>query len=196
MYEIELKAHVENRAALIKTLENFAYFSGAVEKEDSYYAKTVDGKEFSVRIRKETPFAPKEISAPTNIDTQKTVIFTYKRKELLIQDGKALEVNDEKECTLNNAEPFEAFLSDTGFELVLTKHKIVLDWQYNDVLLELCKVPPLGDFLEIEIMSESNDDKQIEQTNKKLLSMLAKCGIDESKIEKRYYSQMLMEIKK
>ena len=195
MYEIELKAHVEDRQALIKKLESFAYFSGAVEKDDTYYGKTVEGRQIQVRIRKETPFTPKELDLPeVSIDSQKTVIFTYKKKELLDKDGKAIEVNDEQECTLDEAAPLESFLKDVGFKTDIVKHKVVLDWQYNDVLFELCKVPPLGDFIEIEIMSNSNDPKQVENTNKKLLAMLAKCGISEDKIEKRYYTQMLQEL--
>ena len=78
MYEIELKAHVDDRQALIKKLESFAYFSGAVEKDDTYYGKTVEGRQIQVRIRKETPFTPKELDLPeVSIDSQKTVIFTY-----------------------------------------------------------------------------------------------------------------------
>ena len=35
MYEIELKAHVEDRKAVIKNLERFADFSGAGAKNNS-----------------------------------------------------------------------------------------------------------------------------------------------------------------
>ena len=37
MYEIELKAHVLDRKSVIQNLEKFATFSGAVEKDDTYY---------------------------------------------------------------------------------------------------------------------------------------------------------------
>lgn len=196
MYEIELKAHVENRAQLIKTVERFADFAGAVEKEDTYYSKTVEGKEIRVRIRKEIPFTTQEIENAPAIAAPKSVIFTYKRKEIRTEGNNAFEVNDEKECLLSDALPFEAFLTDTGFNPVLTKHKIVLDWQYDGVLLELCSVDRLGDFIELEIMSESNDDKIVTQTKQKLLKILSKCGISEDKIEERYYSQMLEELSK
>ena len=56
MYEIELKAHVEDRKAVIKNLERFADFCGAIEKDDTYYSNTINGKTVKARIRTETPF--------------------------------------------------------------------------------------------------------------------------------------------
>ena len=175
MYEIELKAHVLDRKSVIQNLEKFAAFSGAVEKDDTYYSNTINGKSIKVRIRK------------------KSVIFTYKRKEILEKDGTSIEVNDEKELFLSDADAIEAFLFDTGFKTTLKKQKTVLSWHYDGANLELCNVARLGDFLEIEILSENNSEKTVSQSREKLLKMLSKCGISEDKIENRYYSQMLGE---
>ncbi len=195
MYEIELKAHVKDRQQLIKNLERFAVFSAAVEKDDTYYSKEVNGKNIKVRIRKETPFTTEETQNAPQIHQQKSVTFTYKRKEILQKDGTSIEVNDEKETFLTEEEPFEAFLTDIGFVTSLKKHKITLGWYYDGAHLELCTVDRLGDFIEIEILSETNDETQVLQTKQKLLKLLAKCGISEDQIENRYYSQMLGELK-
>jgi adenylate cyclase class 2 len=195
MYEIEIKAHVDDRAKVIKNLERFADFAGAVEKDDSYYENNINGKTIKIRIRKESPFTTKEIPDAPQALSHKSVIFTYKRKELLEDAGRSFEVNDEKETFLTEAEPFEAFLEDTGFKSTLTKHKIVLAWHYDNAHLELCTVDKLGDFIEIEILSEHNDEKQVNEAREKLLKLLSKCGVTEDKIEKRYYSQMLSELK-
>ncbi len=196
MYEIELKAHVKNRRDVIKNLERFAVFSAAIEKDDTYYSKEINGKTIKVRIRKETPFTTEEIPDAPQITGQKSVIFTYKRKEIITKDETSIEVNDEKETFLSEAEPFEAFLTDTGFVPSLKKHKITLGWHYDGAHLELCTVDRLGDFIEIEILSESNEENQVLQAKEKLLKLLSKCGIDESQIEERYYSQMLRELTK
>lgn len=195
MYEIELKAHVENRQQIIKNLERFADFAGAVEKDDTYYSNSINGKTIKIRIRKETPFSTTEIPNAPAISAHKSVILTYKRKEIREENGHGFEVNDEKEIFLSEAEPFECFLEDTGFKSTLTKHKIVLTWHYDNAHLELCTVDKLGDFIEIEILSEHNDEKQIEEAREKLLKLLAKCGISQDKIENRYYSQMLEDLK-
>lgn len=196
MYEIELKAHVQDRRETIKNLEKFASFYGAVEKYDSYYENTVNGKTIKVRIRKEMPFSTEEVDYSPNIATGKSVVFTYKQKELHSENGIPIEVNNEHETFLSDAEPVESFLADTGFTPSLTKHKIVLSWQFDGALLELCSVDRLGDFIEIEILTETNDTHQVEQAQARLRKLLSKCGVSEYQIEKRYYSQMLEELKK
>lgn len=196
MYEIELKAHVQDRKKTIKNLEKFASFYAAVEKYDSYYENLINGKTIKVRIRKEIPFSTKELENSPKVSAGKSVIFTYKQKEMHSETGVAIEVNNEHEAYLSDAEPLESFLKDTGFSLSLTKHKTVLSWQFDGILLELCNVERLGDFIEIEVLTETNDSHQVEQAQARLRKLLSKCEIPEDKIEKRYYSQMLEELKK
>ena len=52
-------------------------------------------------------------------------------------------------------------------------------------------MPPLGDFLEIEVFAK--DDAHTEDAKRALLSIFKHCSIDESAIESRYYSDMLDE---
>ena len=59
---------------------------------------------------------------------------------------------------------------------------------------ELCNVPPLGDFLEIEILVKDTNEETIKPLQDKLLELLDMTGIGRDKIEKRYYSDMLREI--
>lgn len=191
MFEVELKAHVADRASVIAALNGFACYEGAVQKEDAYYAKA-GGKR--ARLRKETPFiadgAPPLASGSEPPCPR--VFFTYKRKEVRTDSaGNAVEVNDEKECMLSDASPLEAYLCDNGFSIVLQKQKTVLGWKSAAVHIELCTVPPLGDFLELEVLSERNDAATVEALRADLCAVLAKAGIDESQIENRYYSEML-----
>ena len=184
MYEIELKAHVKEVSKVSETLHKIAKFIHSVKKEDSYYTLEKDSKKITARIRKETEFL--------NGEKKESFFLTYKKKEMKLNNsGKLIEVNDEKELFLSESEPFEVFLKDTGFKTTLKKHKTVLSWHYDGAHLELCTVERLGDFMEIEILTESNDEKTVSQTKEKLLKMLSKCGISEDKIENRYYSQML-----
>ena len=195
MYEIELKAHVSDRKNTIQKLEKFAEFFGAVEKFDTYYSKNSSDKKSPYRIRKERPFKSEEIPSDKKNNSEKSIVFTYKKKETRLQNGNSMEVNDEKECFLSNAETIETFLLDNDFVPILQKNKIVLSWYFEDFHIELCSVPPLGDFLEIEYLSESDDEKTVNETRLKLVSILERAGIEKSKIENRYYSQMLDEVK-
>ena len=182
MFEVELKAHVDDRAHVIETLNSFAQYDDTVEKSDVYWGKMAGERKIQARIRTEKSARGKKI------------FFTYKQKELRVgEDGIQIEVNDEKECELLDSAPVEAFFSDLGLRVFLEKRKSVVGWHFEDAHIELCTVPPLGDFLEIEILSGFNDETAVSAGREKILSLFARCGIGEEKIENRYYSEMLRE---
>ena len=196
MFEIELKARVslEERPGLIQRLNGFASYRGAVKKSDSYYA--LEDKK-RCRIRMESPFRCPEQPLEGEAEGQSHVFFTYKRKELRVgSDGHALEVNDEKECELSDADPLRSCLLDNGFSLVQQKEKSVLGWQWNAVHIELCSVPPLGDFLELETFAPDSGAATVEAAQRLLKGVLKKAGIAETAIENRYYSELLREAEK
>ena len=152
--------------------------------------KTGDGI-LSVRLRKEV--------AISNEKTNQKNILTYKRKEKKVSgNGLETELNDEKECEVSSFNALESLFQDAGFAPYLTKQKSVEDYiastPYGNATLELCEVSKLGDFLEIEILSEKNDEKTVSQIQMELRNLLAKCEIPETDIESRYYSELLSEI--
>ena len=189
-----MKAHVKDRNEVIKKLNSFAVFLGRVVRDDTYWFN----EKTKVRIRRE-----KEITSENKIGKE-IILLTYKKKENRVSaEGNAMEVNEEHECELSSAEPVETFLSDAGFFVDLKKHKDVLDWKYNftlpqsgqtiQVTLELCTVPPLGDFLEVEVLSQKDDRDFTESVRKELEKLIVLSGIDKSQIENRYYSEMLKD---
>jgi len=195
MFEIEIKAHVYNRDEVIKLLNEKAKYLGHTEKADVYYKfdlngkKAPDGRDFlTARIRKEKlVFNEKESF---------TNYFTYKRKHVIQNsDGSQIEANEENEFTVGDASPLEVFFGDLGAEISLTKEKIVEQWIYSidgeEAHVELCTVPPLGDFLEIEIMKEENDAATVEKIKKLEEKIFTICNIPLSQIEPRYYRELL-----
>ena len=192
MYEVELKAHVADRNAVIARLSEVAQYCGAVQKDDVYYAQP-GGKK--ARIRTETPVTVADgLYQLAEAAGVPHIFFTYKRKERRFDaHGAAIEVNDEKECELSAAEPLQAYLADNGFEVVLEKRKLVMGWRSGDVHIELCQVPPLGDFLELEVLAERNDAALVATLRKKLCAVLSQAGISEAQIEDRYYSDLLRD---
>lgn len=188
MFEVELKAHADDRNFVISTLNSFAEYETSVQKIDTYWGKIQDGKKVQARIRKLLPQDnPKEAK----------FFFTYKQKEVRKNEsGIEIEVNDEKECEISDPIPFEAFFKDSGMEILLEKTKATIGWFFEDAHIELCTVPPLGDFLEIEIICESADEAKVAECRNKIISLFKKCGIGEDKIENRYYSEMLREARK
>lgn len=192
MYEIELKAHTYNRKETIKILNTFANYVGFFQKEDSYYKlqKQNSNDFISVRIRKELSKQEQNIS--------EKIYLTYKQKELKnTSDGTKIEVNNEKECELSNSETVISILLDTGFYEYLSKSKTVEKFTYQTpfgiATIEICTIPPIGDFIEIEILNDSNNESNVDNIKKEILSILEKCNIPQSQIEEKFYSQLLKE---
>ncbi|MDY5123560.1 MAG: CYTH domain-containing protein [Treponema sp.] len=193
MYEIELKAHVYNREKVISKLNEIAIYGGHTEKSDTYYHLPKKDDYLSVRIRKE--------SLLLNNEQTFTNYFTYKRKESFVsENGSMIEVNQENEFTMADSKPLELLFKDLGGTVSLVKNKSADQWSVmingNNVHIELCNVPPLGDFLEIEILKEKNDDITVIEMKKIEENIFLECGIQLSQIENRYYSELLREINK
>lgn len=198
-YEIELKAHVENPGRVIELLNKTGIYLGHTEKSDDYYhfelpagTKAPDGRTFvSARIRQEI--------LTLNDEKSEKFYFTYKRKEIKTgNDGAQLEVNEENEFTFSDASPLQVFFKDLGAKIDLHKTKSVEQWNVvkngETAHVELCNVPPLGDFLEIEIIKEQNDEETVKKMKEIILSIFKECEIGKDKIENRYYKDMLKEI--
>ena len=195
MTEIELKAHVFDRKKLVEKLNSFAKYEKTVAKDDTYFhlEKKSAGKNYiSARIRRQTE--------KTENGAKTTNFLTYKKKEMKTDtNGIPIEVNDEKESEISNPEALETLFGDIGFVPALKKLKEVMifsaETAHGKANLELCNVEKLGDFIEIEILSAKNDPQTVEKIQAELKNLLFKCGIPEKDIEKRYYSEMLSELK-
>ena len=79
------------------------------------------------------------------------------------ENGEAYEVNLEKEFTISSKEDFQEILFDSGYEISLEKHKSVSSYYVNveNILetpischVEFCYIEKLGDFIEIETLTE------------------------------------------
>ena len=196
MYEIELKAWVDDVPATENKINEFAKYIGLTEKHDTYWQKK--NSEVRIRIRQETG---------------KPIIATWKQKNL--KDG-SVEINTEREFVIGSTEftnetipnernaeslknaldTFESFLKTSDFQISLQKYKSTKTWHYqteefNLITIEISYVEFLGYFIEIEILSEKNDDETISMAQNCLHETLQKCGISKDRIETRYYWQLL-----
>ena len=196
MYEIELKAWVDDIPATENKINEFAKYIGLTEKRDTYWRKK--NTEIGIRIRQETG---------------KPIIATWKQKNLRQNE---FEVNTEREFIIastdfaNDTIPnkknetslksalsnFEDFLKTSDFEISLQKYKSTKTWhhkteEFDLITIEISYVESLGYFIEIEILSEKNDDETISMAQNSLHETLQKCGINKDRIETRYYWQLL-----
>ncbi len=192
MFEIEIKAWAKNRERIIERLNSFAEYICSIEKEDIYYRFPSKGRKrgISFRIRKE--------KINKNGDVSEVNLFTYKKKEKRYSaDGSCIEVNSENEFSFDNPEALLTMTSDLGAEIYLKKKKIVDCWHletdYGTANIELCTVPPLGDFLEIEIVTEDGNSETVQNIKEIEENIFSECEIPLSDIETRYYSELFRE---
>jgi adenylate cyclase class 2 len=181
MFEIELKAHLADRSAAADRLNAFASYAGFTEKSDTYWVSAQAD-------------APSGADAPVirvrqtgRGDSDGETIVTFKKKELM----NGVEVNNETEFTVSKREEFEALLRILGFVPGIRKHKKTSSWRYENALLEVSSVAGLGDFIEIEILSETDDPVTIKDCTRRLHTILEMAGVPESAIEPRHYAEML-----
>ena len=213
MTEIEIKAHVAAPDETEKNIRAFADFEGRVFKSDAYWKKNGGGTASSadddiaeagtagradgqaaplptvkVRIREE-----RAVDGGQQAGTGTTVV-TYKRKEL---QGD-IEVNDEREFTIDDRGAFEILIGDLGFVPYIQKEKDTKSFSYRapdgfDVTIELSLVAGLGSFVELEILADNPSPEETSRAQCVLRETLLRCGISESAIERRYYTDMLAE---
>ncbi|MFA6505799.1 MAG: class IV adenylate cyclase [Treponemataceae bacterium] len=179
--EIELKAWVDDRTALRAKLEKFGRFVGAYQKDDEYWRPREEGSRETagsgVRIRR-TGTGP--------------AIVTFKIKE--VRDG--MEVNDEREFEVSEAETFSELLTRLGLSPWIRKRKVGEAWDLDGITAELSLIEGLGVFAELEILAESDDSHTVASARKRLLDALEQLGLPKEKIESRYYTEMLDEKRK
>lgn len=187
MTEIEIKARVADPAKTENAIRAFASFERETIKRDEYWG--LDGPEgregptgsfMKVRVRDE--------------DGVSTV--TYKRKETRGD----IEVNDEREFSVSDRSALECLLADIGFAIYIKKEKATKSFRCRagdgtPVTIELSLIAGLGWFVELEILADEPNEGTIARAEAALRETLAKCGIPESAIERRFYTEMLSALR-
>ena len=176
MIEVELKAHIEDVAAVEQRVASFSKLLRRVDKHDSYWHASgweANRGARGFRLRSE--------------GTAYVVTFKTKRIE------NDMEVNREREFEISDPDAFREFVLRVGCEPYYTKRKTGIAYEYNGMTLEILKVERLGNFLEIERLMDTDEPNAVAATRKELLSALALAGVPESAIERRTYSEMILK---
>ncbi len=176
--EIELKARVSEPEALRELLEKEYGGWDRINKDDIYYRYP---QAQLVRLRREND----------------TNCITVKKKRVM----NGIEVNDELEFNVDDGDGFLSFLQLTGAQEYLSKIKKGYRFTSGEgAVIELCEVSSLGWFIEIEkvisipqeFAGTESESRLIEDAKKVILGILSNLGIPESRLEHRYYSELLL----
>ncbi|NNM55395.1 MAG: class IV adenylate cyclase [Spirochaetales bacterium] len=166
-WEIELKAVLASPKEVEAFLTQQGFSATPLEKEDIYYQGPTP-----LRLRREG-------SRWTVTSKAKTVI-----------DG--LEVNRELEFEISSAENFFGWIQLLGFSFWYKKNKRGRAYHWNDLLIEVVHVEPLGWFVEIEkILPEEADITAQQNARQEILTVLNQLQVPLENLESRTYAELL-----
>lgn len=173
--EVEIKAWVKDFDSLKSRLDKEYQFVKEYEKED-VYLKGIDSiteEEREIRLRR--------IAGNS--------IVTYKDRS----HQENVEVNVEKEFLVDKPKEFLFTMEKLGFIPYIRKNKKGYHYKSGDITIELSHVQKLGDFIEIEYIVSR--ELEVDIAKEEIYKILDKLEIDRKDIEKKFYVQMLLELK-
>lgn len=179
--EIELKAWVDDAEAVRKRLCAIGAYEGRYDKDDEYWrSRSGTALGSGVRIRRLK-------TAGEDGEERTAAVITFKKKE--VRDG--IEVNDEREFEVSDAEAFAELLSRLGLAPWIRKRKIGESWSIDGITAELSEIVGLGKFVELEILSDTDAAEVVASARKRLSDALSTLGVGEDRVEARYYTEMI-----
>ena len=164
--EVEIKFRV-NAGEIRRRIEAIAHFDHEEVQEDLYFSVPLPSL---LRIRR--------------IVNQNESILGYK----FIKDSRNEEF-EEVEVKVEDFEKTREILKRLGFQedIRVRKHRYV--YKLGDVTFELNRVEGLGDFLDIEVIS---DDPL--KAKKRIWEIAEKLGLTEEDVEPRLYQELMKDI--
>jgi len=94
---------------------------------------------------------------------------------------------DETECGVSDGEVMMEILRRLGYMEWVTIEKERRTYRHGDVTFELNRVRHLGDFVDIEIMTDDPGQRR------RIMEMVRQLGYSEEDVEPRLYSELLLE---
>ena len=176
MQEIEIKFKIDNRDDLIKRLSDLGCtFDKEMRQKDIIFVKDlnhVESKEGSifVRIREQN---------------DKKILTLKKQSKVVMQ-------NKEIEFEISDSVKARDFIETLGLREWVTVEKIRLETSYKQYNFCIDQVKRLGDFVEIEILSE--EENKTEEFEKEILSLAQSLNIDTNQRINNFYDNMIHEL--
>ena len=194
MIEVEIKAKVLDPEELVKKFKNQeGEYKISFIHEDTYFNMPEGLRDFkktdeALRIRK-------SIEYDKNIDSSKQNInyfITYKGKKL----DKTTKTRNELETKLDNGDSVKEIFNALGFREIFTvkKERDLYEFNFKGYIIEslIDFIPILKEhFIEVEIMSESND--RLEESKNILFEFLNLFDIKKEESIRKSYLELIAE---
>jgi len=194
--EVELKAWVDDMESLRSRVAARYPHGGSYIKEDVYYRLGGASPGAGRPSVEKGHGGPEAVEFRLRIEGERSYV-TAKRKSVV--DG--VEVNDEIEYAVSSPAAFKRFAEYLGAVEFARKRKRGDRYRAGEATIELSHVDRLGDFIEIErIVEGGGRDRpsggRIEAADREVRALLDELDIPASKIEPRYYIDMLAALER
>lgn len=175
MIEVEVKVRADHRQVKDKLKGMGARSVGVEKQSDTYYnAPHRDFAETDEALRIRC--------------VNGTSVLTYKGKKL----DTVSKTREEFETAVEGAEARSILLS-LGFTQSGYVRKLREIFRYKDFIVCLDKVEGLGEFVEVELMAESDPGSDIEFHRKRIFDFFRELGIRESESIRESYLEMMIK---
>lgn len=179
MYEVELKAWVDNAAALQTRLEALCTYRREYDKRDRYFT--------APECSADPGWVPHRFRLRRDGDE---LVCTYKQKDI----EQSVEVNLEREFEVSDEDAFLGLVQRLGCTPLVDKHKQGRQYDYKGLTVELSFVHGLGTFLEIErLLRDDSSEAERAAAGREVRAALETFGVEAERIEERPYTQMLLD---
>lgn len=169
-YEVECKAWIKDKRALLQAISARGRFLRHEEKEDLYFGHK-RGQRIVFRLR----------------SVNGKDLITIKKKRI----SQGMEVNRELEFAIPNREEFLQFMGYLGYLPLQKKQKSTDLFEVDGLSVEVNTLKGLGEFLEIELVCEHREE--VPAARERIFELFASLGIARSDLEERSYRHLLDE---
>lgn len=181
MIEVEIKVQIQNKEQLAEELRNNGFEKGNLFRETDIYFDKESGElrkgDQALRIRQYENLTLHE----------KTSCITYKGPKL----DQISMTRKELEMKIEDGETGKEILANLGFHPVMPVVKLRQYYHKKEMTACLDHVEGLGDYLELEIVVENEEEK--EEGLDSILALLAKLGYRKEDIIRTSYLSMLQK---
>lgn len=181
MIEVEIKIPVADKVLLEQKLQENGFVQGKrVKESDTYFnseAYDLRKKDMALRIRSCEELDTKELKSFIAYKGSKLDQVSMTRKEL--------------ETGIENAEIDKELIMSLGFYALQPVVKIRQYYPLNEITACVDQVENLGDFLELEILVEKEQDR--EEALSILKDVLEKTGLNWDNVTRTSYLSMLLK---
>ena len=174
MFEVEIKAHIEDLNSIKKKIEKLgAKFRSDLKQSDVYFQHPIRN------------FAQTDEALRIRI-SDKNSYLTYKGAKV----DSSTKTREELELAIPEPDKLNTILKKIGFSPVMTVKKTRKKYILDEIKISIDMVEGLGNFIELEL--EISEKEHIQSARERLFSLLKRLNIPNEKLERRSYLELLI----